>query len=132
MTPRAESHDPELSATTRLSAVRTRLSHDRTLLAWVRTAISLITFGFTVYKFFQFEWKGGQSSDRLIGPRGFALVLIPVGLLSLGLATVDHMLNLRTLKAEFPNIPRSALTRVLAVLVALLGVAALLVVVLGR
>jgi uncharacterized membrane protein YidH (DUF202 family) len=35
-----------------LSIKRTRLSYDRTLMAWIRTATSLISFGFTIYKFF--------------------------------------------------------------------------------
>jgi uncharacterized membrane protein YidH (DUF202 family) len=37
---------------TRLALNRTRLAQDRTLMAWVRTAITLVTFGFTVYKAF--------------------------------------------------------------------------------
>ena len=40
---------------TRLAVTRTRLAHERTLMAWVRTAASLISFGFTIYKFFEIE-----------------------------------------------------------------------------
>ena len=40
---------------TNLSVDRTRLSYERTLMSWVRTSTSLITFGFTIYKFFQIE-----------------------------------------------------------------------------
>jgi len=40
---------------TRLAVDRTWLAHERTMLAWVRTAASLISFGFTIYKFFQLE-----------------------------------------------------------------------------
>src|SRR3989337_955177 len=43
------------STTTKLAYERTNLAHERTLMSWVRTATSLITFGFTIYKFFQFE-----------------------------------------------------------------------------
>jgi putative membrane protein len=43
------------NAATRLAVDRTRLAYERTLMAWIRTAISLITFGFTIYKFFQIE-----------------------------------------------------------------------------
>ena len=42
---------------TRLAIDRTRLAHERTLMAWVRTAVSMITFGFTIYEFFEFELK---------------------------------------------------------------------------
>jgi putative membrane protein len=40
---------------TRLGVERTRLAYERTMMAWVRTATSLITFGFSIYKFFQIE-----------------------------------------------------------------------------
>ena len=40
---------------TRLAADRTWLADERTLMAWIRTATSLISFGFTIYKFFEFE-----------------------------------------------------------------------------
>ena len=39
---------------TKLAVDRTRLAYERTLMAWVRTATSLISFGFTIYKFFEF------------------------------------------------------------------------------
>ena len=38
---------------TDLAFERTVLAHERTLMAWVRTAVSMISFGFTIYKFFQ-------------------------------------------------------------------------------
>ena len=51
----SKSAAPQLDNSTRLAVDRTRLAHERTLMAWVRTATSLISFGFTIYKFFQFE-----------------------------------------------------------------------------
>jgi len=54
--PRGNEHvESVLPDATRLAVDRTRLAFERTMMAWVRTATSLITFGFTVYKFFQFE-----------------------------------------------------------------------------
>jgi Domain of unknown function (DUF202) len=44
-----------IDAGTRLAVERTRLAYERTLMAWVRTATALISFGFTIYKFFEFE-----------------------------------------------------------------------------
>jgi putative membrane protein len=44
--------DP-IDLSTRLALVRTRLAFERTLMAWVRTSVSLITFGFTLYKAFE-------------------------------------------------------------------------------
>ena len=34
-----------------LATERTRMAADRTLMGWIRTALSMIGFGFTIYKF---------------------------------------------------------------------------------
>jgi hypothetical protein len=52
-------------------------------------ATSLITFGFSVYKFFQFEKPTNGSENRLVGPREFALTLVSIGLFSLVSATLE-------------------------------------------
>src|SRR5258708_660327 len=64
---------------------RTRLAYERTLLAWVRTATGLITFGFSIYKFFQLQHDSGvaAASRRLIGAREFAILAICMGLAAL-------------------------------------------------
>ena len=38
----------------RLAFECTYLAHERTQMAWVRTGLALITFGFTIAKFFEF------------------------------------------------------------------------------
>ena len=58
---------------TQLAFDRTRLAYDRTMMAWVRTATSLISFGFTIYKFFQIEISKGEPDKHLIGPREFGV-----------------------------------------------------------
>jgi putative membrane protein len=112
---------------TKLAFDRTRLAYDRTMMAWVRTATSLISFGFTIYKFFQIEIGKGEPKKHLIGPREFAMMMIGIGLLSLVMATVQHRNDRNELRAMNPNIPRS-MAAVLAGLIALLGVAAFLAV----
>src|SRR6266705_2171281 len=108
-------------ASTRLAVDRTRLSYERTLMAWIRTSTSLITFGFSIYKFFQIELGSGTPrSGRLIGPREFALVMISIGLLSLLMATLEHRHDLHALRVQYPDIPRS-LAKVVAALIAILG-----------
>src|SRR5262245_22205352 len=60
-------------------------------MAWVRTATSLISFGFTIHKFFQYLQEKNQGrEDRIFGPREFAMVMIGIGLVALILATVQH------------------------------------------
>jgi len=67
-----------MNATTKLAVDRTRLAYERTLMAWIRTATSLITFGFTIYKFFQIETAGGKQ-DRAISATDFSLLMIVSG-----------------------------------------------------
>jgi putative membrane protein len=123
-----EAKESIVTASTILAADRTRLAYDRTLLAWIRTAISLITFGFTIYKFFQLELaRLAPRPERLIGPREFALLMILIGLVSLVLAMFDHHRELKTLSAQFPGGHRT-LAWMPAALVSLLGLVALLAV----
>jgi uncharacterized membrane protein YidH (DUF202 family) len=70
----ATTSPPSLSDAPKLAVDRTRLVHDQTLMAWVRTSTSLISFGFTIYKFFQYlrENEQGAANEVSIGPRGFA------------------------------------------------------------
>jgi uncharacterized membrane protein YidH (DUF202 family) len=83
MTDQTEQNPSLLDIATRLAFDRTRLAYDRTLMARVRTATALITFGFTVYKFFQIEIGKTDPIDSIIGPREFALTMISIGLASL-------------------------------------------------
>jgi putative membrane protein len=100
-------------------------------MAWVRTAISLITFGFTIYKFFQLEGAGLRQENRLVSANTFALLMIVIGLVSLLMATMQHRQELQALRAQDPGGPRS-LARVLAALISVLGILALLSVLLRQ
>ena len=99
-------------------------------MAWVRTATSLISFGFTIYKFFQFDVaRQPLNASPFIGPRGFALLMITIGLVSLALSTVQHRRDMKALRDEFGNVPYST-AAIVATLVAGLGLLALVVVLL--
>ena len=116
---------PKLDTSTKLAYDRTRLAYERTMMAWVRTATSMITFGFTIYKFFQIEEGEGVESNRLIGAREFALLLVGIGLVSLLVATLEHRQSLRALREQYPEMPRSLSLRV-AALISILGILALI------
>ena len=115
-----------MDPSTRLSYERTMLSHDRTLMSWIRTATSLITFGFTIYKFFEIE-QGGLLRPRtpqVIGPREFAMVMISIGLCALVLATMQnrqHRQNMRKRHIEAPY----SLSTLVAALISALGLLAM-------
>ena len=118
----------QLDVGTRLAVDRTRLAYERTLMAWVRTATSLISFGFTIYKFFQFELKAQQLSEPMIGPRGFALIMIATGLVALLLSTIEHRRSMQAMRAEFGHVPAST-AAIVAALISLLGILAFVAVV---
>lgn len=127
----AESIEPPArtaNATTKLAADRTRLAHERTLMAWIRTATSLITFGFTIYKFFQIE-AGAGKQDLAISATEFSVLMIVFGLVSLLMATVQHWRDVNALRAEYPETRRS-LAVLLAALISVLGIFALITVLL--
>ena len=122
----------DLPAATRLALDRTRLAYERTLMAWTRTATSLISFGFTIYKFFEYLREGRQVADGgVLGPRGFALMMIGIGLAALVFATFEHRRNLKALRTDYGTVPYS-LAAVVAGLIAILGVAGMLSVLFQR
>jgi len=125
----AEKRAPTSDITVRLALERTSASYDRTLMSWIRTAISLITFGFAIYKFFQIELqRGGGQDGRAIGPREFSLIMVGAGLLAMSLGIVDHWLNMRALRTRDPTLPGSR-TFVFATMIFALGMLALLAVI---
>jgi len=110
---------------TQLALDRTWLAHERTLMAWVRTATSMISFGFSVYKFFQFEaGRGAPVTGGLITPRDFALIMVSIGLVALIAATVSHRRELRPIAANLGD--RRSIAEVVAALVVAFGFAVLL------
>ncbi|MHA3771799.1 YidH family protein [Verrucomicrobiota bacterium sgz303538] len=116
-------------ASTRLAAERTRLAYGRTLLGWIRTAVSLITFGFSIHQFFRIARAGAVESEHRIGPREFGLLMIAIGLVSLLMATLENRRDIKALKAQYPDLHDSS-EPVLSLLVAILGIAAVLVILL--
>ena len=115
-----------LDRSTALAFMRTRAAYERTMMAWIRTATSLITFGFSIYKFFQLEEYRKLEPNRLIGPRQFSLALVSIGLISLLLATIEYRQNMRILRDEYPDSHRS-LAVFVAALLSVLGIVAIVV-----
>lgn len=102
-----------------------RLAYERTTLAWVRTSITLISFGFTIDKFFEGRARragpGGFVSPQVIGT-----MMIAFGLVALALFLVE----LRKFHRRHPEAPRSSAGYV-AIMIAILGIAALISAILG-
>jgi putative membrane protein len=129
----ADSEWMPMSVSDRLAVDRTRLAYERTLMAWVRTAVSMISFGFTIYKFFQFELDGRPFREGdIMGPRGFAIMMISIGLLALLLSTIQHRQSLQGLRAEYGGSVPLSLATLVAGLFSALGLIALVAVVLRQ
>ncbi len=116
---------PALDDSTRLDFERTRTAYEGTMMSWIRTSTSLITFGFSIYKFFQIEAPSEKQQNYLVGPCGFALALVGIGLFSLLLATIENRRNIRALGAQYAS-KRRSLSVLVAALISILGILALL------
>jgi len=120
---------PPIGRSTMLAFERTRVAYERTMMAWIRTATSLITFGFSVYKFFEFELKGNPAlRTMVVGPRGFGLTLIGIGLLSLLFGTLDHARDLGALRRQWPGMVARSKAGLIALVIGGLGLMAMLAV----
>ena len=113
----------KLDISTRLALDRTRAAYERTMMSWIRTATSLITFGFTIYKFFQISGLTEKRQNYRIEPREFSIALVSIGLFSLLLATLENRQNIRALGTQYAGRQRS-LAVIVAALVSILGVVA--------
>jgi putative membrane protein len=98
--------DQKLSNTD-LAFERTVLAENRTLMAWIRTAISLISFGFTIYKFFHEISEKPGPTHQLFSPRKIGMVMISLGLLTLIWGIMEHRTILKKLKKSYPATERS-------------------------
>jgi putative membrane protein len=117
-----------LDASTRLAVQRTRLASERTLMAWIRTCTSLIAFGFTIFKFFQYL-ATDKHRETFVSPWVFGVVMILIGLTGLILAWLQHRQEMKALQAQVGAMPYS-ISGIMAGLIAGLGVLALVIVVL--
>ena len=113
-----------LDTSTRLAYERTYLAHERTLMGWVRTAVSLISFGFTIARVFEFLREKEGERATLLGPRAIGSIMIVTGLVALALATMQHRQASKILHECCPALPPSV-AGVMAAFFALLGILAL-------
>lgn len=116
---------PPAANANRLALDRTVMASERTLMAWVRTSISLIGFGFTIFKFLE-GLAGERDFVPTREPRAVGLILIGMGLVAMVFAIVQHVMFMRRL-GERPR----PLALVFPALLWLLGAAAFVNVLVG-
>lgn len=115
----------ETKTTNDLAIDRTAMAANRTLMAWVRTALSLISFGFTIYKFLDAAVQKPGAAVQVIhpnGPKRLGLVLIALGTISVLMGTVEYFQTLQGLNRQ-SSAPRRLLnfSVVMGALIGLLG-----------
>jgi len=113
--------DTELKTTDILALDRTRMAAERTLMAWVRTALSMVSFGFTIYKFLQvLQEQSTLPVMRPQTPRDVGLTLTGIGTFAVAIACVQHWKYIKKLRPDRPYKPWD-LTFIVACLIGLLG-----------
>jgi putative membrane protein len=88
---------------TDLALERTAMAVERTLQAWVRTTLSMISFGFTIGKLGQAIEEiqiRGILLSRTVSLESLAFFLVGLGTLALLIATVQHQVAMRRLRAR--------------------------------
>ena len=103
-----------------LAYERTFLAQERTLMAWVRTSISMIGFGFTIFRVFSDLHKdelvpGGDSAAQ-----NFGMILVVLGTVFLIAASVQHKLIEKDLDVQGLK-KRVSLPFLAAICISLLG-----------
>lgn len=87
---------------TDLAAERTMMAADRTLMAWIRTSLSLMSFGFTIYKLLQGFQAGGAALPHSDSPRRMGLFLTGLGAAAIVMGTIEYAGVLRGLRKHHP------------------------------
>jgi putative membrane protein len=101
----------------------TRFASERTLMAALRTALSLISFGFTIYKFFEsVHTTAGTSPLRVNGPRRLGITLVAIGIFVLVFGALQHWHYLKELRRETNLSFPFSISLVASVLLAITGI----------
>ena len=83
---------------TNLAVDRTLMAASRSLMAWVRTGLSMIGFGFTIYKFLSSGGGPGWSNQN---PEQAGLFLIALGIVSIIFGAIEYTQTVGDLRREY-------------------------------
>jgi putative membrane protein len=119
----SEKHDSAMDSTG-MAVDRTVMAADRSLMAWVRTALSLISFGFTIYKFLDYSREQliatGKELHGISSPKIVGLYMIGMGILSLVFGILENINIIKDLREQY-SVGRKRYALWMAVMVTLFG-----------
>jgi inner membrane protein YidH len=95
-------------------------------MAWIRTSLSMISLGFTIYKFSRYLAESAEGLELRQGPLNLGRVMVVLGVLLLVPAIVQHWQFLRALSARANRTFPRSLALITAAVIQLLGIGALL------
>ena len=106
---------------TDLATDRTMMAADRSLMAWIRTALSMISFGFTIYKVLQSLEATGKDLGHAGSPRTVGLFLVTMGTCAMVFGTIEYWTHLQSLR-NYRDYPIWRPSFVIALLMSSVGV----------
>lgn len=83
---------------TDLAMSRNLMAADRTLMAWIRTALSMYSFGFTIYKLLDAYQRSGADLPQGQTPRTIGLFLTGIGTFAMVMGVVEYWATIRELR----------------------------------
>ena len=101
----------------------TKFAAERTMMAAVRTSLSLIGFGFTIFKFFEsvVHAVGPEGLIRINAPKRVGATLVSIGLFVLIASMAQHWRFLKELSQETNQRFPKSISLITALLLSLTG-----------
>ena len=101
MTTEAEAKRTSGEVPPNLQLMSTLMAADRTLMAWTRTSLSLLSFGFTIFKILEgFQDVEGRFVVKTDTPRNAGLFLTAMGTLAMVMGTIEYWQTLKVLHQQ--------------------------------
>jgi putative membrane protein len=119
-TKRAKTSNELAEDRTDLATGRTLMAMDRSLMAWIRTSLSMISFGFTIYKVLQGFQESGELLAHGYSPRTVGLFLTGLGTVAMVAGTIEYFERLKLLR-EYHAVKTWRASLVMAIIMSVVG-----------